>query len=592
MKRFCLISLATAVALVVPALAQAGSVAMRVQPVQLGARAETSAAMHFNMLALQWKGAGSVFLRVHRLHGAWTPWAGADDDVQWTGASDGYQVRVTRTVRAVRAYLLWSRVTTAPTRTLAQASSPPIVPRSGWGANEEIVRGKTSYAPALKLAVVHHTVSANTYTRAQAAAIVRGIEEYHVKGNGWNDIGYNVLVDRFGTVYEGRAGGIDRNVVGAHSEGFNSGTVGVSLIGNFGVARPSPQMQAALVSLLAWRLDVAHIDPLSTVVYTSGGNAKFRAGKLVTLRAISGHRDTGPTECPGNGAYGLLPSLAKRVAATGLPKLYAPVVVGSLGGPIRFQARLSSKLAWTVTVADQSGKTVATGTGKSALVEWTWASPVGKGLYTWTISAPGIRVATGTLGIRRPPPPPVALTVTSVSVTPPTISPAADGTTPPATLAFTLSTPAQVEADVVDANGVAALTVLNAQRPKGATTVPWDPTSLAAGTYKLLVIATAGSTTVTKIVPVVVVRAVGGFTVTPSLITPNGDGTDDTATFSFTLFAQAHVVLTVGTVTVFSGDLPAGPASIVWDGAGAPPGDYSATLVAGSVTLTAPLTIG
>ena len=100
---------------------------------------------------------------------------------------------------------------------------------------------------------------------------MRGIEVYHVQGNGWNDIGYNFLVDRFGTVYEGRGGGIDRNVIGAHAQGFNSGTVGVALIGNFMRATPTEAQQDALVRLLAWRLDVAHLDPLSTVVSPPAG---------------------------------------------------------------------------------------------------------------------------------------------------------------------------------------------------------------------------------------------------------------------------------------------------------------------------------
>ena len=92
---------------------------------------------------------------------------------------------------------------------------------------------------------------------------MRGIEIYHVKANGWNDIGYNFLVDRYGTVYEGRGGGVTRNVIGAHSLGFNSGTVGVSLIGNFQSAAPPAASVSSLVRLLAWRLDVAHVDPLS-----------------------------------------------------------------------------------------------------------------------------------------------------------------------------------------------------------------------------------------------------------------------------------------------------------------------------------------
>src|SRR5439155_5142986 len=131
----------------------------------------------------------------------------------------------------------------------------------------------------------------------------------------------------------------------------------------------------------------------------------------VTLRAISGHRDTGPSECPGSAAYALLPGIVRRVAATGLPKLYAPSVAGSIGGPVRFQARLSSALAWTVVVADRTGRTVANGNGTGLLVDWTWRSAtVSKGTYTWTISAPEIRVATGTLGGGSTPVPKLSLT--------------------------------------------------------------------------------------------------------------------------------------------------------------------------------------
>ena len=148
------------------------------------------------------------------------------------------------------------------------------------------------------------------------------------------------------------------------------------------------------MKLLAWRLDVAHVDPLSTVVYTSGGNAKFKAGKLVTLRAISGHRDTGPSECPAPAPTRCCPAIAKRVALTGLPKLYAPTVAGALGGPIRFQARLSSSLPWTVTVVDQLGATVASGHGHAARSSTGRGArrPPATGRFTWTIAAPGARV--------------------------------------------------------------------------------------------------------------------------------------------------------------------------------------------------------
>ena len=401
--------------------------------------------------------------------GAWH-----DGNLDWTGASGGLQFRVGGAVRRLRSYEVWSRVTGVPARALSQAGTPAIVTRAAWGANEEIVRARPSFAPAVRLAVIHHTAGSNSYTRAQAAAIVRGIEVYHVQGNGWNDIGYNFLVDRFGTVYEGRGGGVERNVIGAHAEGFNTGTTGIALLGNYTSAVPPPAQQNALAGLVAWRLDVAHVDPRSTVVYTSGGNAKFRAGRVVTLRAISGHRDTGPSECPGGRAYALLPGLAQRAALIGLPKLYSPTVIGSLGGPIRFQARLSSSLAWTVTVVDRLGKPVATGTGRGARVDWTWLSAGAKGATHGRSAHPG----SGSRPARsaspgRPPPAPATFSLTNLLASPSVITPNADGSGDTATVSFTLGTAAQMYAQVLDAGGAPLLTLLNETRPAGPNSFVW-----------------------------------------------------------------------------------------------------------------------
>jgi hypothetical protein len=591
----CLILACALLAPAAPAFAKTGMVAMRVQTVTPGPRQlEAAPAMHFNMLAFH--GAGTIVYRTHRIHGGWSVWQAADDDAAWTGGCDAFQLRSRHTVRA---YEIWSRVTTAPLRRLATAGEPAIVPRAGWGADEEILRGKTVYAPAVKLAIVHHTVSTNTYTPAQAAAIVRGIEVFHVKGNGWNDIGYNFLVDRFGTVYEGRAGGIDRNVVGAHAEGFNTGTVGVSLIGNFQSAPPPKPMQDALVNVLAWRLDVAHVDPLSTVVYTSGGNAKFRAGKVVTLRAVSGHRDTGPTECPGAAAYRLLPAITKRVAATGLPKLYGPTTVGTLGGPIRFQARLSSSRVWTVTVVDRLGRTVATGTGQGSTVDWTWDSPAGTtGAYAWTISAAGVRAATGTLGKGRVVTPP-ALTL-DLTAAPSTVVPAADGSFAPAVVTVTLGAPATLAARLVDsATGASVLTLVNGKRPAGVTRVQWSP-NVPDGHYQVVATASSGTTRLTRWADVVVSRALAGVSVSPAAFSPNHDLLLDTTTFSFLLARAGHVTLVVQNAgltvaSVFDGNLAAGANTLTWDGSGyGPPladGAYTAVLTVAGVAVPIPVRI-
>lgn len=619
MKRFVVVS-AAFFALVAPAVARAGLVAMHVQTIPLGGRAlQSSPLVHFNMFAPHWTGSGGVDYRTHRLHGGWSAWTAADADVApdggtgrwhdgdlvWTGASDGVEFRTHGSVTSLRAYELWSRPTIVPLRRLAESSTPPIVTRGQWQANERIVRARPRFAKSIRLAIVHHTAGTNDYTPAQAAAIVRGIELYHVKGNGWNDIGYNFLVDRFGTIYEGRGGGITRNVIGAHAEGFNTGTVGVALIGNFSSVTPPKAMQDALVKLLAWRLDVAHLDPLSTVAYTSGGNYKFRAGKVVVLRVISGHRDTGPSECPGNGAYRLLPSIAARVAATGLPKIYSPIVAGLLGGPIRFEARLSSPLPWTVTVTNTRGATVAHGAGTSRLVDWTWRSPPGRGAYGWTIASPGALAASGTIGTGAPPPP-TTLSLTELAAAPAVLTPAPDGTGATSTVSFTLSAPAHVIARVLDPAGTVVETPLDEQRPSGPNTFSLDAADLADGAYSLRVTARPPvGRAATASVGLLVDRTLTELAASPPAFSPNGDGVQDSTTLSFTLAQQVPVRIEIesqGVVvaTLLDTQLPAGRQSLTWDGtdgAGTqlPDGAYTAVVTVtdalGQVSIPVALTL-
>ncbi|KGN40901.1 hypothetical protein N801_10595 [Knoellia aerolata DSM 18566] len=184
-------------------------------------------------------------------------------------------------------------------------SAPAIRSRAAWGADESLRRGGPSYG-AVKGEVVHHTVNANTYAADDVPALIRAIYQYHVVKNGWNDIGYNFLIDRFGRVWEGRHGGADRPVVGAHSPGVNSWTTAAAAIGDF--SRSGTTVPAAVTTayrdLFAWKARLHQLDPDWTV--NLGGE---------TQRSISGHRDNTGTECPGAALYARIPAITSATSA-------------------------------------------------------------------------------------------------------------------------------------------------------------------------------------------------------------------------------------------------------------------------------------
>lgn len=191
---------------------------------------------------------------------------------------------------------------------------PRIVTRRGWGANEKLREQWFGYTSKVKAAFVHHTASGNGYRCAQAPSVIRGIYRYHVVSMGWRDIGYNFLVDKCGNIYEGRAGGVAKPVMGAHTLGFNTNSMGIAVLGSYGTTKPSAASVTAIARLAAWKLGLHGVNPRGKTYLKSGGGNLYRKGKNVRLNVISGHRDGFATECPGRKLYGKL-GTARTAAA-------------------------------------------------------------------------------------------------------------------------------------------------------------------------------------------------------------------------------------------------------------------------------------
>jgi hypothetical protein len=299
----------------------------------------------FNLVGMSWKGAAepAIALRARRDGGGWTPWTPAGGDGRrgpsfstsspvWVGEADWVQYRMSRRVARLRLHFVNTTGTATAKdraltrlRTLAQAavarvapawgatSRPRIHTRSEWGAGQCPTRG-VDYG-AVRAAVVHHTVTANGYSRAQVPAAILAVCRFHRNTNGWNDIGYNFLVDRFGQIWEGRAGGVDEAVMGAHAQGYNAQTTGIANLGDFSSVPQSDAAIAALARLIAWKLGNHGVPTYGTTTMTSAGgpSARYPYGTRRRFRRILGHRDTGRTACPGEQLYYQLGELRERV---------------------------------------------------------------------------------------------------------------------------------------------------------------------------------------------------------------------------------------------------------------------------------------
>jgi uncharacterized protein with LGFP repeats len=277
-----------------------------------------------------------------------------------------------------------------PTAVTPPGQPPAIITRAQWGADEAMRCGPIVSDNGIRAAVVHHTAGSNDYSPQDSAEIIRAIYAYHTRTLGWCDIAYNALVDKYGQVFEGRAGGITKPVEGSHTGGFNKNTWGVAMLGEFDVVPPTPIMLRTVARLLGWRLQMDGVDPRGTVTLPSEGSSftKFPLGTPVTLPTIFSHRDVGPTDCPGNAAYAELQHIRDMAARFNDPPGPQDLADAMQGGAIhaRWQA-LGGMNSWLG--APTSPETPADGDARyvrfqHGAVYWsprTGANPMGGAIY-------------------------------------------------------------------------------------------------------------------------------------------------------------------------------------------------------------------
>ncbi len=210
---------------------------------------------------------------------------------------------------------------TPPTEIVLPGQPPTIISRADWGADESQRCPNLRYNNSVRAAVIHHTAGSNDYSPLESASIVRGIYSYHTRTLGWCDIAYNALVDKYGQVFEGAAGGLNKPVQGTHTGGFNRNTWGVSMIGDFQDVPPTPIQLRTVARLIGWRLGLDGVDPKGVVQLQSAGGryTTVAAGTVATLPTIFTHRDVSNTDCPGNAAYALLDEIRDIAAHTNDP---------------------------------------------------------------------------------------------------------------------------------------------------------------------------------------------------------------------------------------------------------------------------------
>lgn len=304
-----------------------------------------------DLIGLEWRAPAraKVWLRFRSRSGRWSSWVSAAasghgpearaaparqvGEPIWTGGTTSVQIRAAQQLSGVRLHLVdvgggqpttLGRYAAALSGGLALATptlaagpgQPPIIARRAWAHAVAEPKVAPEYG-AVRMAFVHHTENPNGYAASEVPAMLRAIYAFHRYVNGWDDIGYNFVVDLYGRIFEARAGGIDEPVVGAQAGGYNLASTGIAVLGSFMATPISTAARRALEALLAWKLALHGVPAQGSVtvrVNPAGASySRFPANARVPLPRIAGHRDGDATDCPGDVLYGELPAIRSAV---------------------------------------------------------------------------------------------------------------------------------------------------------------------------------------------------------------------------------------------------------------------------------------
>lgn len=304
-----------------------------------------------DLVGLEWRAPARarVWLRFRGRQGPWSSWvsaaanghgpeARAASDRQlgepiWTGGATSVQIRAPQALSGVRLHLVDVGGAQPPTLggyaaalsggmalatpiLAAGPGQPPIIARRAWAHAVAKPKVAPEYG-AVRMAFVHHTENPNGYAASEVPAMLRAIYAFHRYVNGWDDIGYNFVVDLYGRIFEARAGGIDEPVVGAQAGGYNLASTGIAVLGSFMATPISSAARRALQALLAWKLALHGVPAQGSVIVrvnpAGASYSRFPANARVPLPRIAGHRNADATDCPGNVLYGELPAIRRAV---------------------------------------------------------------------------------------------------------------------------------------------------------------------------------------------------------------------------------------------------------------------------------------
>ena len=309
----------------------------------------------------------------------------------------------------------------------ALVARPRIVSRAEWGADETWRNPVPRVGTTILAGIVHHTASTNNYTAEQAPAQMRNLYAYFTQSLNYADMGYHFLVDKYGTIYEGRSGcavgavdcdGPTIPVQGAHAAGLNANTFGISVIGNFDVLEPEnpAAIVESIASLMAWKIAPYGLDPnaMASILSTdTSGSSKYSAGETAITQVVSAHRDVGRTACPGRYLYPYMSEIRARATTLLAPVIQSvsvtPTTIASDGTDlVTVSAVIPANSTWSVDIrnvgSDVSLKSVAGTQIVSGPITFVWDRkdtagllvPVGNYEVTINASVSGADLPTAT----------------------------------------------------------------------------------------------------------------------------------------------------------------------------------------------------